>query len=188
MDAISLLKDDHRNVEALFKKFEQAGERAHKTKRKIVDDIITELSVHSAIEEMIFYPAAREFVQAAEDEVLESLEEHHIVKWVLSELEDMDPKDERFDAKVAVLIENVRHHVKEEEQDMFPQVRRAMSRSQLQDLGRQMEAGKKTAPKRPHPRSPDEPPGNVVAAPVASLLDAGKNMVKGVREGMSSRG
>src|SRR6266511_4156089 len=112
MDAISLLKDDHKTVEALFKKFERAGERAHKTKRKIVDQIIAELSVHAAIEEQAFYPTTRTRVKAVEDEVLESLEEHHIVKWTLSELENMDAEDERFDAKVAVLIESVRHHVK----------------------------------------------------------------------------
>jgi len=181
MDAITLLKDDHRTVKELFRKFEKAGERAHKTKRTLVDKITEELSVHSAIEEQVFYPAVREAVETAEDEVLESLEEHHIVKWTLSELEKMDPQDERFDEKVTVLIESVRHHIEEEEGEMFPKVRRALSRSQLSDLGELMERAKLAAPTRPHPRSPDEPPGNLVAGPVAAVLDAGKDAIKRVR-------
>src|SRR5262245_49868957 len=116
MDAITLLKDDHKTVEQLFKRFEAAGERAYTEKRNIVDRFSEALSIHAAIEEQLFYPVVRETVPRTEDVTLESLEEHHIVKWVLSELERMDPEDERFDAKVSVLIENVRHHVEEEEQ------------------------------------------------------------------------
>jgi hemerythrin-like domain-containing protein len=187
MDAITLLKDDHRAVKALFRKFETAGERAYRSKRKLVDEITQELAVHSAIEEQLFYPATRERVEAAEDEVLESLEEHHIVKWTLSELEGMDPKDERFDAKVTVLIESVRHHIKEEEEEMFPKVRRAISRGELNELGAQMEAAKKTAPTRPHPRSPDEPPGNLVMGPVAAVVDAGKNALREARDKTAER-
>ncbi len=176
MDAITLLKADHKTVEGLFKRFEGAGDRAHKTKRKIVDKIIEELSVHAAIEEQVFYPAVRERAGETEDMVLESLEEHHIVKWTLPELEKTDPADERFDAKVTVLIESVRHHVKEEEQDLFKRVRRGVSRSELQELGAQLEEAKKTAPTRPHPRSPGEPPGNLVAGPAAAVMDAGKKV------------
>jgi hemerythrin superfamily protein len=186
MDAITLLKEDHRAVEAQFRRFEQAGDRAHKTKRRVVDQIIEELSVHAAIEEELFYPATREARQETEDMVLESLEEHHLVKVILSELEGMDPTEERFDAKVTVLIENVRHHVKEEEQEMFPQVRAAVSRSELRDLGERMAEAKKTAPTRPHPHAPDTPPGNVVAGSLAAVVDAGKDMVRDVRRELTS--
>jgi hemerythrin superfamily protein len=79
MDAITLLKADHKTVEGLFKKFEKAGDNAFKTKRDLVDKIIEELSVHAAIEEAVFYPAVREADEEIEDDVLESLEEHHIV-------------------------------------------------------------------------------------------------------------
>src|ERR671915_209487 len=113
MDAIRMLKDEHATVEALFKRFEKAGDRAYTEKRAVVDRIIEELSKHAAIEEQLFYPVVRATVPDTEDLALESLEEHHIVKWVLSELETMDPEDERFTAKATVLIENVRHHVKE---------------------------------------------------------------------------
>lgn len=149
MDAITLLKNDHKTVEALFKRFEKAGDRAVKTKRKLVDQIIAELTTHAYIEETIFYPAARKAVPDTASHVLESIEEHHVVVWLLSELAGMDPADERFTAKVTVLIENVRHHVEEEEQDWFPEVRKSMGRKVMQELGEEMAAAKPRAPKDP---------------------------------------
>jgi hemerythrin superfamily protein len=171
MDAISLLKSDHKTVESLFKKFESAGPRATKTKQQAVEKIVRELSIHAAIEEQIFYPKVRESVPDAEELVLESLEEHHVVKWTLSELHGMSPEDERFTPKTRVLIESVRHHVREEEGELFPKVRSALSRNELQELGEQMADAKRFVPERPHPRAPDTPPGNLGAALVASPLD-----------------
>lgn len=187
MDAITLLKNDHKTVSALFKKFDKLGDRAEKSKREVVDKIIEELSIHAAIEEMHFYPAARECAPDTEDHVLESLEEHHIVKWVLSELVGMSPSDERFDAKVTVLKENVEHHVEEEEQDWFPKVREAMGRKALQELGAVMEKAKKTAPKRPHPRSPDTPPGNLVVGAAAGIVDQARKVGKDAVERAARR-
>ncbi|MEU4832537.1 hemerythrin domain-containing protein [Streptosporangium sp. NPDC023615] len=149
MDAIVLLKDDHKTVEKLFKEFEKAGEQAYKTKQEIVGKIVEELTTHAYIEEQIFYPAAREGAPDTSDHVLESVEEHHVVVWMLSELTKLDPKDERFDAKVSVLIENVRHHVEEEEEEWFPKVREAMGRKRLQELGEQMAKAKAEAPRDP---------------------------------------
>jgi hemerythrin superfamily protein len=181
MDAITLLKNDHKTVKSLFTKFDRLGDRAHKQRRELVDKIIEELSVHAAIEEQVFYPAVREAVPDVLDHVLESLEEHHVVKWVLSELDGMDPHEERFVAKVTVLKENVLHHAEEEEDDMFPKVREALGRKALQEMGAVMEKAKKAAPTRPHPRAPDTPPGNLVAGAVAGLADqarkAGKDAV-----------
>jgi hemerythrin superfamily protein len=157
VDAIVLLKNDHKTVEKLFKQFEKAGDEAYAEKRKLAEQMIEELSVHAFIEEQLFYPAARAAVPETEDHVLESLEEHHIVKWVLAELQGMDPKDERFDAKVTVLTENVRHHVEEEEQEWFPEVRKGMGRKALQELGERMEQAKKTAPRDPRPQAADVP-------------------------------
>jgi hemerythrin superfamily protein len=177
-DAIAFLKADHREVEKLFKDFEKTGERAHQSRRKLVEGMIRLLSQHAAIEEQVFYPAVRSAVPAAKSEVLESLEEHHIVKWLLSELAGMDPADERFGAKVTVLTENVRHHVREEEGELFPEVRSEMGRKALVELGGALKKAKRTAPTRPHPRSPDEPPGNVVVGPVAAVVDRAINAVK----------
>ena len=97
-----MLKDDHRTVEQLFKRFEKAGDRAYTEKRKIVDRIVEDLAKHAAIEEQLFYPVARATVDGTEDIVLESLEEHHIVKWVLAELDGMDATAERFDANATL--------------------------------------------------------------------------------------
>ena len=184
-DAIVLLRNDHKTVEKLFKQFEKLGDNAHKTKRDVVDKIIEELSIHAAIEEQHFYPTIREKAPDVADEVLEGLEEHHIVKWTLSELEDMDPKAERFDAKVTVLIESVRHHVEEEESDMFPKVREALGRKELQEMGETMEKSKAISPKLPHPKAPDTPPGNLSAGPTAAAADSLKATA---RRGLLRRG
>ncbi|MCX5215237.1 hemerythrin domain-containing protein [Kitasatospora sp. NBC_00240] len=149
MDAIVLLKDDHRTVEKLFKEFEKSGDRAYKQKRDIADKVVQELTVHTWIEEKIFYPAARAAVPETGDHVLESVEEHHVVLWMLSELAGLDPQDERFDAKMTVLIENVRHHVEEEEKEWFPEVRKAMGRNRLTELGEQMRTARTDAPRDP---------------------------------------
>ncbi len=148
-DAIVMLKDDHKTVEKLFKQFEKAGDSAHAEKRRIVDQIIEELTTHAYIEEEIFYPEARKAVPETKDHVLESVEEHHVVVWMLSELAGLDPEHETFDAKVTVLTENVRHHVEEEEDEWFPQVRSAMGRKRLQELGQRMQEARKDAPADP---------------------------------------
>jgi len=173
MDALSLLRKDHRTVEALFKQFE----KGKGNQREVVKQIIKELVVHAAIEEQIFYPAVRKASDEAskrddaEDMVLEALEEHHIVKWTLSELSKMAPSDERFEAKVTVLIESVRHHVKEEQEELFPKVERLFEPAELRELGKLLEKAKKTAPTRPHPMAPDAPPGNIVAGSMAAMAD-----------------
>ena len=171
MNALTLLKQDHNNVDALFTRFEQAGEDAAEEKAEIRDKIVEQLAVHAAIEEMHFYPAVREAVPDVEDWVLEGLEEHHIVKWTLSEIDGMAPTDERFDAKLRVLIEAVRHHAEEEETEIFPKVRDTMSVEQLNELGEVLEKAKLTAPTRPHPRTPDTPPLNMVIGAGAAIVD-----------------
>ena len=166
MDAIALLQHDHEEVEQLFRQFEKLTERAHKSKEKIVAKVIRELAIHSAIEEMLFYPAVRtaalkatvRTLKEAGDTILESLEEHHVVKWTLTELEKMKPEDERYDAKFKVLMESVRHHVEEEQDELFPKARRLLGKDMLEELGERMEKAKKIAPTRPHPRAPDQPP------------------------------
>src|SRR5688572_33066132 len=101
MDAIVLLKDDHKTVEKLFKDYEklQKSEGTPAAKKRVVDQIVKELTTHAYIEETIFYPTAREAVPETAEHVLESVEEHHVVVWVLSELMHLDPSDERYDAK-----------------------------------------------------------------------------------------
>jgi hemerythrin superfamily protein len=178
MDAIKLLKQDHREVEALFKRFEKAGEKAVKQKQQIAHQVIKLLSIHASVEEELLYPAARELSEELEEQVLESLEEHHVAKATLAELDKMKADDERFHAKMTVLIENIRHHVKEEEQELFPMLRKLMSNAQLEALGAAMKQAKGKAPTRPHPMSPDEPPGNFISSALAKILDTGRDMVR----------
>ncbi|MEC4575097.1 hemerythrin domain-containing protein [Streptomyces virginiae] len=149
MDAIVLLRDDHKTVEKLFKRFEKTEDEDLAERRSIADEVIEELTVHAWIEEKVFYPAAREAAPDTTDHILESIEEHHAVVWMLSELKDMDPADERFKAKMSVLMENVRHHVEEEEKEWFPDVRKAMGRNRLAEIGEQLEAEKGRAPRDP---------------------------------------
>ena len=111
-DAVALIKADHRQVEQLFREFEEAGDRAYKTKQKLVSEIIRELEVHAAIEEEIYYPAVEAKAKKdGKEQVAEAVEEHHVVKVLLGELRAMSAEDDAFDAKVTVLMENVRHHV-----------------------------------------------------------------------------
>jgi hemerythrin superfamily protein len=175
-NALQVLKDDHRAVEDLFAQFEQLGPKAYKGRQAIVKKVVRELSVHAAIEEMVFYPAIRKVLDKdSADLVLEALEEHHVVKWTLNELDDMSPSEERYAAKMTVLMEMVRHHVKEEENDLFPKVRAAMTRTELEELGDALTAAKDGVPTRPHPHAPDTPPGNILSAAVSIPLDAARS-------------
>ena len=148
-DAIVLLKDDHKQIRQAFKDFEKAGPNATVTKGRLVDRIIELLTVHTYLENEVMYPRVRELLPEVEDDVLESYEEHHVADLLVVELAAMKPDDERFTAKTTVLIENVRHHIEEEEQEWFPRVRESLGRKQLQEIGAEMEALRKKAPKRP---------------------------------------
>jgi hemerythrin-like domain-containing protein len=148
-DAIVLLKDDHKQLRRLFREFENAGDDALKTQGRLVDQIIELLTVHTYIENEVMYPRVRELLPDLEDDVLESYEEHHVADVLVMELVAMKPADERFRAKTTVLIENVRHHVEEEEDEWFPKVRAGLGRKALQDLGAEMVAVRKKAPRKP---------------------------------------
>jgi hemerythrin-like domain-containing protein len=193
MNALTLLKQDHGNVEELFRRFETAGPEDVEELARVRDLVIEHLSKHAVVEEQVFYPAIR--AKLGDDEaftVLEGLEEHHVVKMTLSELEQLAPTHERFKAKFTVLIESVRHHVEEEENDMFPKVRDAFSVEELNTMGEQMEAAKELAPTRAHPLVPDVPPFNVLLGLPLAVLDgaitAGREAVgRLVENGRSSR-
>jgi len=148
-DAIVILKDDHRKIQKLFREFQNAGENAGVAKGRIVKRIIEELTVHTYLENEIMYPEVRRLLPDLEDDVLESYEEHHVADLLCAELAAMDADDERFDAKTTVLIENVTHHIDEEEQDWFPQVRKGVGRKQLQELGARMNELREKAPRSP---------------------------------------
>lgn len=147
-DAIVILRDDHKEVRGLFREFEKSTTTKAR-KGAIVKKVIELLTVHTYIENEVMYPEVRRLLPQLEDDVLESYEEHHVADVLVMELAALKPGDERFEAKTTVLIENVRHHMDEEEQDWFPKVREGLSRPQLRDLGTQLLAAKKKAPRSP---------------------------------------
>jgi hemerythrin superfamily protein len=172
-DAVSVLKADHRAVEQLFRRFERTKSAAEKG--RLVDRMIRELSIHASIEEQHVYPLLRRRLDGREPEVLIALEEHHATKLALSELRALEPGNERFDAKVHVLVENVRHHVAEEERDLLPELRRALSPEELHALGEALVQAKAGAPTRPHPTAPDQPPGNLIGNVGAAVMDRSRD-------------
>ena len=138
-DAIRLLKDDHERVRALFQRFERT--RGETQKERIAERICNELKVHAQLEEELFYPAAREAI--AEKDLLNEAEvEHASAKDLIAQIESTSPADEKYDALVTVLGEYIRHHVKEEEGQMFGKVRR--SELDLVALGERMRARKRS--------------------------------------------
>ncbi len=148
-DAIVLLKNEHKEIRQSFRAFENAGARAEVRKGQLVDRIIELLTIHTYIENEVMYPRVRELLPEIEDDVLESYEEHHVADVLVMELSAMKPSDERFDAKTTVLIENVEHHMTEEEDEWFPKVRAGLGRRQLQEIGAEMIDKRKRAPRRP---------------------------------------
>ncbi|MGW0026540.1 hemerythrin domain-containing protein [Rhodococcus sp. NPDC003383] len=148
-DAIVILKDDHKEIRRLFRAFRGAGENAEKEKGQLVDKIIEALTVHTYIENECMYPKVRDLLPDLEEDVLEFYEEHHVAEVLVTELAGMSPSDERFDAKATVLIENVEHHIEEEEEEWFPQVREQLGRKKLQEIGAEMLELKKKAPRSP---------------------------------------
>ena len=135
-DAIALLTADHREVSDMFDQFEQLGDRATTSKEKLKDKICKALIAHTTIEEEIFYPAVRGQIEEGEDMVDEAVVEHAAAKDLIKQLQEMQPDDELYDAKVKVLSEQIEHHVKEEETEMFPKVRK--SGLDLLALGQEM--------------------------------------------------
>src|SRR6202165_1325822 len=134
MNAIQLLKNDHKKVEKIFTDLENKAD----DRRALFPELDRELTVHAEIEEKIFYPAAKE-AEPTRDLVLESIEEHKQIKMVLADLEQTDKTTDEWGAALKVLKEDVMHHVGEEEDELFPKVRKILSKEQLEDLGRRME-------------------------------------------------
>jgi hemerythrin superfamily protein len=148
-DAIVILKDDHKRIRSLFKQFQDSSPDAHVTRGKIVDEIVQELTVHTYIENEVMYPQVRALVPELEQDILESYEEHHVADLLVMELMALAPDAEHFQAKTTVLIENVTHHLDEEENDWFPKVRDALGRKQLTTIGELLQESRKTAPRHP---------------------------------------
>ncbi|HEY4126250.1 MAG TPA: hemerythrin domain-containing protein [Rhizomicrobium sp.] len=163
IDAIALLKSDHREVEKLFAQFEKA--KAPDRKRAIVGKFCDALTVHAKIEEEIFYPQARDALSRKGDDLLDEAEiEHEGIKRLVSELKNADPNENLYDARVTVLTEYVKHHVKEEEGDLFPKVKK--SDLDTQKVGAELAARKEALSGKP-------------VAPPPSLVQRGLRAIAG---------
>jgi hemerythrin-like domain-containing protein len=166
MNAIQLLKEDHRKVRGLLAELEATTPRGVKTRSQLLETIAKELRVHSKIEEEIFYPAFKAAGEKSDDDKMyfEALEEHRAAgELVLPDLESTEPGSDRFSGRAKVLKELVEHHADEEEKEMFPRARKLLSTAELNALGAQMAARKRELM--------EEQPGMVEKAAV-KVLDA----------------
>jgi hypothetical protein len=134
-DPLQLLREDHRKVQELFKRFEATEDASEK--KQIADQAIFELQVHEKLEEQIFYPAVRAEANIEDETMDEAEEEHHVVDLVIDEISGMRPREKNYDAKFMVLAENVKHHIQEEESEMLPRAAELGS-DRLEELGDQM--------------------------------------------------
>ena len=132
--ATQMIRQDHKKVEGLFKKFEQT--KGAEAKRRLAENAMAELEVHASLEEQIFYPAVEKEVQDAASMISEAREEHQTVKQLIADLKGMQGADEEFESQFSELMENVQHHVEEEEKEMLPKVEE--SALDLKSLGDQM--------------------------------------------------
>lgn len=144
-DAIALLMADHKKVKALFKQAEELGDRAFTARARLFEEIDAELTLHTKIEETIFYPAIKLKTKPATEErdaVLEAYEEHAAAKALIARIRETDPKDETYKAKLQVLGEMIEHHVKEEETSFFPDARKRLGDELIDELGDELAAAK----------------------------------------------
>jgi hemerythrin-like domain-containing protein len=168
-DAIRLLKDDHTKVSALFARFEKT--RGDAQKSKIAETICQELKIHTTIEEELFYPAAREALRQSDQDLLDEAQvEHDSAKALIAQIEAGSPSDDNFDALVKVLGEYIKHHVKEEQNEMFPKVR--ATDLDLAALGERMKMRKQSLQGGPATRAVGRVGSLLASASPARIHDA----------------
>ena len=180
-DVVDVLSADHREFDRIFTELEGLQGRTDadslRRKRELVDEVTIGLVKHSVAEETRVYPRVEK--QVDKDEAEHAKEEHAEAEETMKRLERMDPEDPEFDAVVAELIREIRHHVQEEESRMFTELRASFPREELVEMAEQVEAIKKIAPTRAHPMTPNEAGVRLAVGPVASLLDHLRDAVSG---------
>ena len=180
-DVIEVLEHDHREVEEMFSELESlrgASTDEQKTRRKeLTEQVTIELVRHSVAEEVLVYPQVEKKVSS--EEVEHAREEHAEAEETLQRLEKLDADDPAFDDELATLMEEIRHHIEDEEGEMFAHMRQVMDEEELRKLGGRVEAFKKVAPTRPHPNVPNEALPRAAAGPAASLLDRMRDLATG---------
>ena len=180
-DVIEVLEHDHREVEQMFAELESlrgaSTDEAKARRKDLADQVTIELVRHSVAEEVIVYPQVEKKVSA--EEVEHARKEHAEAEETLHRLGKLDPDDPAFDDELATLIEEIRHHIEDEEGEMFAHMREAIDEDELRKLGGRVEAFKKVAPTRPHPNVPNEALPRMAVGPVAALLDRMRDAATG---------
>ena len=180
-DVIEVLEHDHREVEQMFTELESlrgaSTEEAKSRRKDVADQVTIELVRHSVAEEVLVYPQVEKNVSA--EEVEHARKEHAEAEETLHRLEKLDADDPAFDDELATLIGEIRHHIEDEEGQMFAHMREVIDEDELRKLGGRVEAFKKVAPTRPHPNVPNEALPRMAAGPAASLLDRMRDLATG---------
>jgi hemerythrin-like domain-containing protein len=169
-DLIEVIIKDHRDVEAAFAELEEHPGQAD-GRKDLVDHVIAELVRHSVAEEQFMYPAARSRLTDGDEVVDHEIQEHAEAEEVMKRLEGLGPESPDFEPLLKQLMEDIRHHIAEEERDLLPRLQQACDREELQDLGYKVMKAKEFAPTRPHPSAPDTPPGNLILGPGVGFID-----------------
>jgi hemerythrin superfamily protein len=170
-DAISVLTTDHREVEALFTRVEGKDS----PDPSVVDKIVKELSIHDAIERQYLYPTVRDKVGSGEGMADHSIEEHNMVAQTLLNIDKAEGGSKEQAQLLTALMGMVKSHVQEEEEKIFPAMRSAMSKADLDALGEELTKAKETAPTRPHPHAPNEGLGAKLAGAASAPLDKARD-------------
>lgn len=180
-DVIEILEHDHREVEEMFKELESlrgATSEADRSRRKdLTEQVTIELVRHSVAEEVLVYPKVEKDVSAEDAE--HARKEHAEAEETLQRLEKLDADDPEFDDELATLMKEIRHHIDDEEGQMFAHMRQAIDPEELRKLGGRVEAFKKVAPTRPHPNVPNEALPRTAVGPAASLFDRMRDLASG---------
>ena len=174
---IDVIIEDHREVEGLFHQLDTAADTTEL--RRVTDQIITELVQHSVAEEEYLYPAFRAHLEGGDELADHEISEHAEAEKIMKQLESMDAGDDQFRPVLDKLISEVRHHMRDEEEDALPRLAEACTPSQLAELGAQVENAKRTAPTHPHPSAPDTPPLNKAVNASAGLVDRVRDALRG---------
>jgi hemerythrin-like domain-containing protein len=178
VDAITVLKDDHKLVRRLFKEFAATTDRAVKTRERLARRMVKELSIHAAIEEQVLYPRVRQVLKKGDQLADHALEEHQEAKELLDRIDGLAGDDPQLAGLVEQLTASVTHHVKEEEGDLFKQLRAEVARKDLTEWGEELQAARKKAPTHPHPHAPNQPPANKLVGIMAGRVDRARDKAR----------
>lgn len=180
-DVIDILEQDHREVEQMFRELESlrgaSTDEAKARRKELTDQVTIELVRHSVAEEVLVYPKVEDKVSKEEAE--HAREEHAEAEETLKRLEKLDADDPSFDDELQTLMGEIRHHIEDEEGEMFAHMRQVIDAEELRTLGDRVEKFKKVAPTRPHPNVPNEALPRAAAGPGASLLDRMRDLATG---------